>query len=388
MGNCYTVPTAKRKHKVHSDGSVRAKKEKQRIELDHSDTVGEIEEKSMNAAETVSKEKQKIQLVHSDGGVEKQKIQLIHSDGSVEKQKIQLVHPDGNVEKQKTQLIHSDGIVEKQKIQLTHSDGGVEKQKIQLNHSDGGVEKQKIQFIHSDGSVEKQKIQSDGSVEKQKIQLVHSDGSVEKQKIQLIHSDGSVEIVDESINAGKIMESFPQHMLCSSDSFYIGQKIPALPHNEKLKMGHMYFLLPRQSFQSVLSLVSLPTLISPIFKASSFPTVRKQGTFVKPFEIEKVAGGPRMKICAEFILMLLEEGKLRAQEQANFIRQKKESKSHEEEKVEVGVTDGRLCNSSDLQMEYALLVKPRKQGWKPRLETIQEKENGWRFNISKCHEKS
>nr|DAD34033.1 TPA_asm: hypothetical protein HUJ06_004673 [Nelumbo nucifera] len=56
--------------------------------------------------------------------------------------------------------------------------------------------------------------------------------------IKLIKSDGLVKIYHRPINVSELMLEFPRHLVCHSDSFYIGQKIPALSENDELKLGH------------------------------------------------------------------------------------------------------------------------------------------------------
>ncbi|XP_057844597.2 uncharacterized protein LOC131054150 [Cryptomeria japonica] len=194
--------------------------------------------------------------------------------------------------------------------------------------------------------------------------------------IQLLHSDGSMEILNRPILASVIMEDLPEHVVCHSDSFYIGQKIPALSPKEELKMGHKYFLLPKQSFQSVLSLVSLASFISPpktvipSHGASNFSFNTVRAPILKnPFEIEKSDGGLRIKVCSEFISKLIEDGRF----------------SNKEREISAESDQG-LCNTPQLQKDYAQLVTSRNQVWKPKLDTIQEKEKlVSRFKINRSH---
>jgi hypothetical protein len=78
-----------------------------------------------------------------------------------------------------------------------------------------------------------------------------------KETIQLVLSDGTVQILHKPLCVAEIIQEFPQHLVCHSDSFYIGKKTPTLSAKEQLKVGNKYFLLP----QTLLSV----SLISPIF---------------------------------------------------------------------------------------------------------------------------
>ncbi|KAL8038119.1 hypothetical protein ABFX02_11G083500 [Erythranthe guttata] len=157
--------------------------------------------------------------------------------------------------------------------------------------------------------------------------------------INLIKSDGGVEIYDRPIKAWEVMEEFPKHMVCRSDSFYIGQKTPALSHRDRLLPGHNYFLLPANFFQSALSFATFVRCRSAFAAGRTRP----------PFELEKSpCGGLRIKIIDEMIL--------------------KNNKELEEGKVIGGV-----CTTPQLRKDYDLLVGRRHQ-WKPKLDTISEKK--------------
>ena len=68
-------------------------------------------------------------------------------------------------------------------------------------------------------------------------------------------------------------------------------------------------------------------------------------------------------MCPEFISKLMEEGRLNADE-----RDRSQGRDSTDEEA------GRVCNTPELEKECAQLVKCRRHCWKPKLETIKEKE--------------
>lgn len=195
-----------------------------------------------------------------------------------------------------------------------------------------------------------------------------------KEAIQLVLSDGSVQILHKPLCAGQIMQGFPQHLVCHSHSFYIGQKTSALSPNGQLKLGNRYFLLPDHFFQSPLSLVSLSALISPPPPiAPSIPTARvsaplrsfgRAAVLCQPFEILNSDGGRglRIRIHPEFISKLMEDRRLNVNEIGHSVG----GESADDRR--------RLCNTPELQKDYSQLVKSRSQCWRPKLESIRENE--------------
>ncbi|KAK6238958.1 hypothetical protein QUC31_004427 [Theobroma cacao] len=179
--------------------------------------------------------------------------------------------------------------------------------------------------------------------------------------IKIMDSDGIVKIYDRPLHVSELMTEFPKHMICRSDSFYIGQKIPALSKDDQLQLGHRYFLLPKHFFQSVLSFVTIASFAnarspqSPVpsssSRVSSIALVKKAAT-CQPFQIQKSPSGClRIRISDEFIWQLMEEGRM---------------------KESVDESWSRVCTTPQLQKQYAQLVGSRH--WKPKLETIKEKE--------------
>lgn len=196
-----------------------------------------------------------------------------------------------------------------------------------------------------------------------------------KETIQLVLSDGTVQILHKPLCAGQIMQGFPQHLVCDSHSFYIGQKTPALSPKGQLKLGNRYFLLPDHFFQSPLSLVSLASLISPPPPAVAppIPTLRvspplrsigRAAVHCQPFEIQNSDGGSglRIRIHPEFISKLMEDRRVNLNEIGQSVGRNSADYCC------------RLCNTPQLQKDYAQLVKSRSQCWRPKLESIRENE--------------
>ncbi|XWS44547.1 hypothetical protein CRYUN_Cryun15aG0055400 [Craigia yunnanensis] len=178
--------------------------------------------------------------------------------------------------------------------------------------------------------------------------------------IKLINSDGLVKIYDRPIHVSELMMEFPKHMVCRSDSFYIGQKIPALSKDDKLQLGHKYILLPKQFFQTVLSFVTIASFAnarspqSPLGSSSreSRNALLKKATACQPFHIQKSSSGSlRIRVSDEFIWQLMEECRMKEDIDENL---------------------SRVCTTPQLQKQYAQLVGSRH--WKPKLETIKEIE--------------
>jgi len=200
--------------------------------------------------------------------------------------------------------------------------------------------------------------------------------------IQLVRSDGSITIVPKSVKAGQIMQEFPQHLLCCSDSLYIGQKTPSLSPDDQLKAGNHYFLLPDHFFQSPVSLVTLASLLSPPpTKVSLAPTSRASSairsigyasSLCQPFDIQKndVGGGLRIRVRSQFITKLMEDGRVNVDERGSTVP----TASADDD-------DTRLCNTPELQKAYKQLVKSKGHCWEPKLESIREKKENIGYQI-------
>lgn len=185
--------------------------------------------------------------------------------------------------------------------------------------------------------------------------------------IKLIQADGIVKIYDRPIHVSQLMLEFPKHQVCRSDSFYIGQKIPALSEDDELQLGHKYFLLPKHFFQSVLSFVTVASFASSQSRPSSLMSRDSKSAFLKkaatcqPFHVQKSPSGClSIRVSDEFIAQLMEEGKIKEDDDASAA----ESSS--------GKPKGRVCTTPQLQKDYTQLVGARQ--WKPKLETIKETE--------------
>ncbi|KAL6003568.1 hypothetical protein ACLOJK_023800 [Asimina triloba] len=168
--------------------------------------------------------------------------------------------------------------------------------------------------------------------------------------INLIRSDGHVTIYHSPTPASLPMRQFPKHLICDSDSFFLGQPIPALSASDTLQLGRNYFLLPSHLFQSVLSFLTLTSFASQ-HHAFKSPTRRR------PFDILKTASGSvQIRVSDEFIQSLMI------------------GKEHKDDDGEAGKK--RLCSTPELEKDYQMLVVGGKRfkDWKPKLETIEEKE--------------
>uniref|UniRef100_A0A7N0TX94 Uncharacterized protein n=1 Tax=Kalanchoe fedtschenkoi TaxID=63787 RepID=A0A7N0TX94_KALFE len=177
-----------------------------------------------------------------------------------------------------------------------------------------------------------------------------------KRPIKVITSNGIVRVYTKPLRASKLMLEFPTHLLCRSDSLYIGQKIPSLSPKKKLKRGHNYFLLPRPYFQSTLTFASAAAS----FAAAAAAQPRgyystKLANSCKAFSIEKARNGVlKIRVSDEFIAQLTSE-------------QRKATTAN------AAAEEERVCNTPQLMKEYSQLVESSRQ-WRPKLETISEKD--------------
>lgn len=209
------------------------------------------------------------------------------------------------------------------------------------------------------------------------VQLRPDDHEPRVRTIKLIQSDGTVKIYHRPISVSELMLEFPKHLVCRSDSFYIGQKIPALSENAKLQLGHKYFLLPKHLFQSVLSFVTIASFASsnhsrsaPVLSSSNNALIMRdhsKNAFVKkaassncqPFIIRKSPSGSlQIRVSDEFISNLMQEGRI------------KDGGDDDDEDENSARPKGKICTTPQLQKEYSILVESRQ--WKPKLETIRE----------------
>ncbi|XP_050374743.1 uncharacterized protein LOC126792334 [Argentina anserina] len=192
--------------------------------------------------------------------------------------------------------------------------------------------------------------------------------------IKVVKFDGLVKIYSKPVDVSELMREFPKHLVCASDSFYIGQKIPALSEHDQLQFGRKYFLLPKHLFESVLSFVTIASFASSDPESeksdqrpSPVPSINSKNAFLRkvatcePFHIQKSdTGCLRIRVSDEFISQLLEEGKLR--DEAKVEEDDEHSKGFE--------PNNKVCTTPQLQKDYSQLVGARQ--WKPRLEPIRE----------------
>uniref|UniRef100_A0A5B7BP95 DUF4228 domain protein n=1 Tax=Davidia involucrata TaxID=16924 RepID=A0A5B7BP95_DAVIN len=170
--------------------------------------------------------------------------------------------------------------------------------------------------------------------------------------IKLMKSDGVVKMYDRPIHVSELMVEFPKHMVCRSDSLYIGQKVPALSEDEELQLGSNYFLLPKHFFQSALTFLTISSFAASASKKTAF---LKKAATCQPFDILKSPSGClRIRVSEEFLSQLI-------------LEQGKNIKEEEEETS----TKRSLCTTPQLQKDYTQLVGSRHY-WKPKLDTIRE----------------
>ncbi|KAF5471129.1 hypothetical protein F2P56_011592 [Juglans regia] len=121
--------------------------------------------------------------------------------------------------------------------------------------------------------------------------------------VKLIFWEGTTRILRGKHIAGEIMFEFPDKMVCHSDSFFIGHRVPALAIDDELQSGQTYLVLPIDTFacDHVISASSLAALgSSPKNSPINFGDCRR------PFEYVKGADGRVLiKVVPEFITRLI-----------------------------------------------------------------------------------
>ncbi|KAG2671057.1 hypothetical protein I3760_14G115100 [Carya illinoinensis] len=124
--------------------------------------------------------------------------------------------------------------------------------------------------------------------------------------VKLIFWEGTTRILRGKHIAGEIMFEFPDKMVCHSDSFFIGHRVP-LAIDDELQSGQTYLVLPIDTFacDHVISASSLAALgSSPKNSPINF------GDCQRPFEYLKGADGRVLiKVVPEFITRLITRGK-------------------------------------------------------------------------------
>ncbi|KAK1412097.1 hypothetical protein QVD17_33080 [Tagetes erecta] len=182
-----------------------------------------------------------------------------------------------------------------------------------------------------------------------------------KKVIKVFKPDGEISLYNKPIMVSEVMTD--KYMVCRSDSFYIGQKIPPLSQHDRLQPGHTYFLLPVHLFNSVLSFVTIAsfTCSKEHEDVNNSANMKMKAEFLKkaaastcsPFDIQKTASGTlRIRISELFLSQLITD---------------KASSSQGQELI-----NDLLCTTPQLHKEYKQLVVGSRTGWKPKLEMIKE----------------
>ncbi|KAL2559988.1 hypothetical protein Fot_04727 [Forsythia ovata] len=150
-------------------------------------------------------------------------------------------------------------------------------------------------------------------------------------------------------------------MVCPSDSFYIGQKIPSLSDDEKLQLGQNYLLLPKQLFHSTFSFTLFLQCQTGCASLAKNALLNKAAN-CQPFDIQKTPSGSlRIRVSEQFITLLIEQGKDIDQDQ-----------DQDQQHI-------RVCTTPQLQKDYQQLVGQRQ--WKPKLDTISERHHKKKISI-------
>lgn len=189
----------------------------------------------------------------------------------------------------------------------------------------------------------------------------------DRKVIKVFKPDGEINLYHKPIRVSEVMTQ--DFMVCRSDSFYIGQKIPPLSQHDRLQPGHTYFLLPTRLFHSVLSFVTIASFANSCqhqdMDDSNANMMKMKAAFLKkaaasscsPFDIQKTSSGTlRIRVSELFISQLM-------MDQTN----------KELIDLETAADDpDLLCTTPQLHREYKQLVVGSRRGWKPKLEMIKE----------------
>ncbi|KAK4763117.1 hypothetical protein SAY86_008885 [Trapa natans] len=199
--------------------------------------------------------------------------------------------------------------------------------------------------------------------------------------IKLIRPEGQVNVYHRSIRVSELMSEFPKHLVCHSDSFYIGQKIQALTEHDRLQLGQKYFLLPSHLCQSVLSFVNIASFVSSQPPAAHLSgIVKKAAAQHQLFHVQKTSsGGLRIRVSDEFISQLMEEERKRA------AAAEKRDEEEEEASWPHGRGRNKVCTTAQLKRDYEQMVTgPRTRRWKPTLEAVKERSEKKKRSISRA----
>ncbi|GKB46198.1 DUF4228 domain-containing protein [Tanacetum coccineum] len=202
---------------------------------------------------------------------------------------------------------------------------------------------------------------------KKKKQKKIKDGKV----IKVFKPDGEINVYKKAIKVSEVMTE--ELMVCRSDSFYIGQKIPPLEQHDRLQPGHTYFLLPSHLFHSVLSFVTIASFTSS-HKQHQDDHVAADDSKMKAAFLKKAAASS----CSPFDIQKTPSGTLRIRVSELFISQlmtdQASSKGDHLVNMESATTAAAdlLCTTPQLHREYKQLVVGSRRSWKPKLEMIKE----------------
>lgn len=166
------------------------------------------------------------------------------------------------------------------------------------------------------------------------------------------------------VAAGEIMMEFPDSVMCDSDSFFMGHRVPVLSVHDHLVPGHTYFLLPidRLPCNDVVS----PSWLAALATSSSMSFTLSNS----PFEYLKESNGRVLiKVVPDFITSLI----------LNNNANNSNSNNENEKENNNGLF---LCSTPELKKHYEQLVRSKDQLWCPKLETISE--YNVRFSLSPC----
>lgn len=180
-----------------------------------------------------------------------------------------------------------------------------------------------------------------------------SSSSNNKNTVRVIAPDGGVKVFKGPVAAAEVMRQHPLHLICRSDSFFIGQKVPPLSASDHLQPGHSYFLLPSHFFHSVLSFVTLSSSL--LLLNTNTNNKKPSAVPFQSFDIQRTEKG--------IMLQVKVKDEAVTNHNNNDYIDDKESKG------------SAICDSEELEKEYRQLVGFCKQ-WKPRLETISEISSG------------
>ncbi|KAJ6800964.1 uncharacterized protein M6B38_200510 [Iris pallida] len=180
--------------------------------------------------------------------------------------------------------------------------------------------------------------------------------------IRLVAPDGRVQVYRRPVAASELMKEFPLHLVCHSESFLIGQKVPALSAEEQLQPGQSYFLLPTHFFHSVLSFVTVASSLVAMVTAPPAAAAERRKSFVRPFDIRKTEKGMLQIRISEEVLIGNDD-----EEEEEVMKEESRRGSSCCKSL------WRVCSSEELEKDYKQLVLlGRRRERNSSLETITE----------------